>query len=92
LDGHSILPALQGEDSSRSGYLYWEAPGKKGLAQAVRFGKWKAIRRQRLELYDLERDPGEQRDVAASEPSIVNRMNAIFQEARTQSADYPARL
>jgi arylsulfatase A-like enzyme len=92
LDGHSIVPALQGKDSSRSGYLYWEAPGKKGLAQAVRFGKWKAIRRQRLELYDLERDPGEQRDIAASEPSIVSRMKAIFQEARTQSADYPASL
>ena len=48
-------------------FLYWEFH-ERGFQQAVRMGKWKAMRLKNgvpLELYDLDADVGETRDVAA---------------------------
>ena len=45
--------------------MYWEFY-ERGSAQAVRFGKWKAIRKPmftgEIELYDMSNDPGEKHD------------------------------
>ncbi len=93
-DGISILPTLMGQpQKAPERMLYWESPGRR-LQQAVRMGNWKAVRQgieAPLELYDLERDPGETRDVAASHPEIVRRIEAYLREARTDSPHYPAR-
>jgi len=85
-DGISFLPTLLQKDQKAHDYLYWEFPAYKGQ-QAVRMGKWKAIRanifegNMQLQLFDLETDPREQNDVAAGNPDVVVKMEAIMKEA-----------
>lgn len=84
LDGVDLSDALLGRPMSpREGPLYWEYPAGKG-SQAVRIGPWKGVRRDvrgrpdaPFELYNLELDPAETTDVAASHPEIVERMRAV---------------
>ena len=90
-DGISILPVLMGESGQmQHDYLYWEFPAYKGQ-QAVRMGKWKAIRREifegnmAIELYDLETDISEQQDLAGSYPKIVEQIAEIMKTAHTPS-------
>ncbi|MBX3413036.1 MAG: arylsulfatase [Pirellulales bacterium] len=93
LDGISIVPALVDDPvpgNSAFGEhppLYWEFH-ERGFQQAVRVGQWKAIRQRPaapLELYDLSRDVGEERDVAAQHPEIVARCERLFATSRTDS-------
>lgn len=95
LDGVSILPLLLGGERRQAPeYLYWEAHGAKHFAQAVRVGRWKAIRPAGrsgpLELYDLEADPSESRDLAAKERAVARRLAGLLDSVRTESPDYPA--
>ena len=81
LDGHSLLPTLRGKNRSPlHDYLYWEFQ-EQGGKQAVFDGRWKAVRLQtnapaksRVELYDLETDPAEERNVAERFPARVKKM------------------
>jgi arylsulfatase A-like enzyme len=90
LDGISMIPALLGEKAAGRSqanheYLYWEFP-EQGFAQAVRLGRWKAIRQKPLvplELYDLATDPGEKQDVAQEHPDILSRIETILASAHT---------
>jgi arylsulfatase A len=89
IDGLSMVAALTGRGRPpEHRYLYWEFY-EQGSRQAVRVGRWKAVRQPMLtgpiELYDLENDPGEQRDVAAEHPEIVARLRAYMDEAHTPS-------
>ncbi|KKK80727.1 hypothetical protein LCGC14_2820590, partial [marine sediment metagenome] len=82
IDGISYLPTLLGEAARQKQheYLYWEFHG----LRAVRMGRWKAVgypRGSRFELYDLESDPGETKDVAAENPQIVKRMTKAMEAA-----------
>ena len=87
-DGISFLPTLLEKPQDQHEYLYWEFPANTGQ-QAVRMGKWKAIRKNLFEgemdiaLYDLEADPGEQNNVAANHPQVIKRMKTIMRNART---------
>ena len=91
-DGISIVPTLLGRGTQRAHEaLYWEFHSQ-GRSQAVRMGRWKGIRRNLaqdpdapLELYDLERDPGETTDVAAAHPDVVQRIEAFMTRAHTPS-------
>jgi arylsulfatase A-like enzyme len=74
LDGVSLLPVLRGETLPERA-LYWHYPhyGNQGGAPgaAIRRGNWKLIEwleDQRVELFDLSRDPGEQNDLANRDP------------------------
>ena len=87
LDGVSMFRALRGEPEPAQSFLYWEFHGH-GFQQAVRMGLWKAVRlspRRPLELYDLQTDPGEQRNVAAAHPEVVSRIEDYLLTARTES-------
>ncbi|HEY8590777.1 MAG TPA: sulfatase-like hydrolase/transferase, partial [Naasia sp.] len=95
VDGVDLLPAWSGDDGAH-GPLFWHYPhysnqgGTPGAA--VREGRWKLLRffeDGRQELYDLEADPGEQRDVAADEPEMVARLGRLLDE---WSADVVARV
>ncbi len=97
LDGDSLVPVLEGSDHSlESRSLFWhfpaylEAAGKSGPwrttpAGAIREGRWKLIEffeDGRLELYDLEADPGETRNLAKQEPEIRERLHRLLVEWR----------
>ncbi len=92
-DGISIVPTLLGNvgEQRKHEYLYWEFY-ERGGSQAVRMGQWKGVRLNAIrntntpiELYRLDRDPGETRDVSAEHPDIVDQMRRIMRDAHTPS-------
>jgi arylsulfatase A len=91
-DGISIVPTLLGRGNQRQHEaLYWEYHSQ-GSSQAVRMGRWKGIRtnmakqpKALLELYDLERDPGETTDVAAANPGVVRRIEEVMKSSHTRA-------
>jgi arylsulfatase A-like enzyme len=96
-DGVSVARTLLGGDQPLDRrYLYWEFPeqGETGLdlAQAARFGDWKAYRAGRgadTELYDLSADAGEERDLADDRPEVVARFERHFADAHEESPHWP---
>jgi arylsulfatase A-like enzyme len=81
-DGVSLVPALKGGTVTRDD-LYWHYPhysnqgGRPG--GAVRAGDLKLIEsfeQDRRELYDVRRDPGETRNLAADRPDAVRELAA----------------
>ena len=92
IDGISFLPALRGESQKKHNYLYWEFPAH-GYQQAIRQGKWKAIRHGgrggTIELYNLEEDVQEEHNVSAAYPRRVDKFRKLFTNARTKSEHWP---
>ncbi|WP_289031575.1 sulfatase/phosphatase domain-containing protein [uncultured Algoriphagus sp.] len=90
-DGKSFLPAILGQEQEPHDYLYWEFP-EYGGQQAVRKGKWKAVRQKlkegiiQTELYDLSVDPQEQNDIAAQNPELVAEMEEIMKNKHQTSS------
>ena len=90
LDSVSLVPTLLGrpEEQEEHEYLYWESyigtP-----KQAVRMGKWKAIRLPMtmgdIQLFDLDDHILERRDVAAVNPEVVERIGEIMNASHTPS-------
>jgi arylsulfatase len=74
MEGTSLRPALEGKALQRSKPLVWEHEGNR----AIRDGQWKLVAKENKpwELYNLETDRGEQRDLASSEPARVKAMSA----------------
>jgi arylsulfatase A-like enzyme len=78
IDGRSLAPTLLGHDAAQKqhDFLYWEFQG----ATAVRQGNWRAVKpagATKWELYNLEKDPSESRDVAVENPTIVAKLAGI---------------
>ncbi|NQZ77720.1 MAG: sulfatase-like hydrolase/transferase [Ekhidna sp.] len=101
-DGLSMMPTWTGgEQTQQHQSLQWEFQldgwfqkmPKGGFRQSARIGKWKGVRygvRSAIELYDLEKDQGEQTDVASDFPEVVQQMEKLFsEESRSASAHYP---
>ena len=95
LDGISLLPLLTGSKGQKEHeWLYFEFQ-ELGGRQAVRQGPWKLvhmdIRRDdpRFELYNLDDDPGETKDLAGSNPDKVEELKAIMNEAHIPNPDFP---
>ncbi len=74
LDGISFIPTLLGKAGQKEHeYLYWEFH-EKPLAQAVRMGDFKGVyfvKENRLELYNLKTDIGEQKDITAENARLA---------------------
>ena len=90
IDGISMLPTLLGMDDKqlRHSHLYWELyEGKPNCA--VRYGKWKAVvrdrREKKIELYDLDVDPYEKNDVANENPLIVSKINQLMTDSHVKN-------
>lgn len=94
IDGISMWPSFTGgEQRARHEYLYWEFHERR-FAQAVRLGDWKGVRTnvgQPAELYDLKADVSERTNVAAANPDVVRRMEALMAEARIESEYWPVK-
>jgi arylsulfatase A-like enzyme len=92
VDGVSVREALESEAAPTEPVpLYWEFH-ERGFEQAVRMGKWKAVRHgsdQALELYDLEADLSETTDVAVQNPEVVAKIEEYLKTARTESTLWP---
>ena len=94
IDGISFLPTLLGQEGQKKHeYLYWEFH-ENGGKQAVRAGDWKAVKlninsdslnQQPIELYELLVDPGEENNIAAGNPHIVEQMRTIMKREHEQS-------
>ncbi len=58
-----------------------------GRGRALRLGRWKLIETpERVELYDLQQDPGETRNLATSNPQQIARLRAAAQESTAKPA------
>ena len=96
LDSVSFLPTLKGDASSQQKhkYLYWEFY-EQGGKQAIRWGKWKAIRTPWLagktELYDLTTDIGEQTNIAKQHPDVIEQVEAMMAEAHQPHPNWQPR-
>ena len=94
IDGISMLPTLIGDQQPDRPYLYREFPAYGGQ-QFVRVGDWKAIRQnisegnERVELYNLADDIGEQKDVADDHPELVSKLTKMMVAARQPSTEFP---
>lgn len=97
IDGISFLPSLTGKGRQQQHpYLYWELH-ESGGKQAVRMGKWKAVRlhadagpiKATTELYDMDKDPGEKNNVASQYPDIIKKLEAIMDKAHSPSPLFP---
>jgi hypothetical protein len=90
-DGLSLVSFLQGGAAPPREYFYWELHENKPI-QAIRFGHWKAVRngiKSPIELYDLTTDAAETKDLAAFQPDVVARAEALLQSARTEDPNWP---
>jgi arylsulfatase A-like enzyme len=93
IDGLSMVPALRGQPAPSHEFLYWEFH-ERGFQQAVRMGRWKAVRLKKdgpLELYDLQTDRAEAHDVAAAHRDVVERIEQYLATARTDSEAWPVK-
>ncbi len=91
IDGISYLPTLLGMEQPQHEYLYWEFKAHGAPMQAVRMGEWKAVKlgEKPIALFNLADDPGEQTDLAAANPELLQRAERILQTGRTPSEHFP---
>jgi len=90
-DGHSLASFLKGGAAPKRDYFYWELHEGKPI-QAARWGDWKAVRNgpaQPIEIYDLQADVSEAKNLASEKPDLVAKAESIFQSARTDHPDWP---
>ena len=83
LDGKSLIPLIKGEKTGwfdRSLYFQWHRGDEPELyrACAARTQKFKLVNGD--ELYDMEKDPGEQHNIAADNPQVVAEMRSGYEE------------
>ncbi len=93
MDGISIAPTLLGDGGPQRehDFLYWEFH-EQGGKQAVRMGHWKGIRLGvgarpdgPIALYDLRTDIGEEHDVSADHPEVVDAIARAMDAAHEPS-------
>jgi len=81
VDGHSLVPLLNGEAVAEGRSVFWHYPHYSNQGgfpgAAIRRGQYKLIERfedGRTHLYDLSADPGEKNDLAKVHPGIATEM------------------
>ncbi|MES2692589.1 MAG: arylsulfatase [Verrucomicrobiota bacterium] len=78
-DGTSLAAVLRGEQRKAPEQLFWEWSGN----CAVRQGKWKLVwdslnAGKNWQLFDMETDRTEMKDLAAKQPKLVKQMSADY--------------
>ena len=98
IDSDSFVAPLRGEPREkrwdRKSLMYWEFY-ERGSAQAVRFGKWKAIRKPmftgKIELYDMSNDPGEKHDYSMRRPDLTRQAAGLMDRAHEGDPNWKVR-
>ena len=90
MDGVNLIPYLTGKNDSRPhDVLYWRLRNR----TAVRVGEWKLLRNPTRgksadwQLYDLENDVGETRDLANANPGKIEELKAVWKRLDDQMVD-----
>lgn len=91
VDGMSILPELIGEEAAgrkqnSHEYLYWEI----GTQVAIRMEDWKAVQpgaKRGWELYNLDNDLSEEKNVANDHPQILTQLRLLAAEAHDEAEE-----
>jgi arylsulfatase A len=81
LDGVSLVPLLEGGDLERPGgmlFQYWKGGAVTPERGAVRTGRWRAVKNESWQLFDMLADPREEIDVASDNPQIVADLSQAF--------------
>jgi arylsulfatase A-like enzyme len=92
IDGTSLLPVLRGGRAiDRAAYSESMYPVRFGASplRAVRDGRFKLIEAPRPELYDLDRDPREERNLALERTSVVAGMSRTLAALDSRGARQP---
>lgn len=91
IDGISHLPDLLGLPNRQHAFLYWEFQHKQRDRRAVRAGDWKLVIQGRPEpqLYHLPSDPGETRDLAATQPRLVEHLRTLLEASHQPHPLFP---
>ncbi len=91
LNGVSFAPTLRGEKNKQAkrDHLYWEFH-EQGGKQAIRKGKWKAVRLNvrktpdgPIQLYDLSNDIGETKNLADKHPDLIKEIARLMSDSRS---------
>ena len=97
-EGKSLVTAFENKGISRD-FLFWEHEGNR----AIRVGNWKLVSRTKKtkvftkedenswELYNLEMDPSETKNLASDYPGKVNELSRLWdqQAIRTKAKPWP---
>lgn len=83
LDGRSLMPLIRGDKRAwpdRNLFFQWHRGDQPEAFRnaAVRNQRYKLV--DGKELYDLEADPGEQKDIGAKRPEMVAEMRKAYEE------------
>jgi len=86
IDGKSMLAIFKGNKPEERDALFWHYPSETGrwvqrMCSAVRMGNYKLLyfyAGGRTELYDLSKDPSEEKDIAASNSQKVKELKAAL--------------
>lgn len=84
IDGKDISPLLLAEKGAKSPHDTFYYNQGNGLT-SIRSGKWKLSKNG--ELYDLEADIAESKDVSSENPEVVKRIQPLFQSFEVDLAE-----
>jgi len=91
VDGKSFVPALRGKPHDR-GPIYWHFPhysnhGYQSPGGAIRLGNYKLLEyyeNGNVQLFDLEKDLGEQNDLSKAQPETTKKLLKMLQDWRRE--------
>ena len=97
-EGKSLLPAFANKPIKRD-FIFWEHEGNR----AIRVGKWKLVSKvhknksfteadeNNWELYDMENDPSETKNLAVQFPGKVKELSGLWEKEalRTKAKPWP---
>ena len=91
VDGKSFVPALKGKPHDR-GPIYWHFPhysnhGYQSPGGAIRLGNYKLLEyyeNGNVQLFDLEKDLGEQNDLSKAQPETTKKLLKMLQDWRRE--------
>jgi len=88
IDGVDLAAAMTGSEKIPERMLFSHNAGNRERSPypgAVRESRWSLINGK--ELYDLAQDPGEQKDVAATNPEVTSRLRKAYEQWFNEAAE-----